>query len=89
MGELDTNEENNENITEASDGILRNKESKTEFPSECTGLKTVTRKENNNIRSQLSGYQLEDEKIVLNEHSGHHERGKTQFGRIKETVIIT
>jgi hypothetical protein len=66
--------------------LLINKESKIEFLSECVGLKTVTRKENNNIRSQLSGYQLEDEKMSLN---GSSERGKTRLGRIKETVIIT
>ena len=87
-GELDTEEENADNTTEASGDILKNKESNIEFPPECTGLKTVTRKENNNIRSQLSGYQLEDEKLPLNGHSGHHERGKTRFGRMKETVII-
>jgi atrial natriuretic peptide receptor A len=51
LGELDTNEDRTDNKTKASDDILRNKESKKEFPSECTGLKTVTRKENNNIRS--------------------------------------
>ena len=60
------NEENTDNKTEASDEILSNKESKIEFPSECAGLETVTRKENNNIRSQLNGYQLEDEKSPLN-----------------------
>ena len=88
-GELETMEEKIDNKTEASGEILNNKESKIEFPYECAGLKTVTRKENNNSRSQLSGYQLEDEKLPLNGHSGLHERGMTRLGRVKETVIIT
>ena len=57
-----------------------------EFSSECTGIKPMSRKNKNNLGEQLSGYQLEDEKLPLN---GHSERGKTRFGRIKETVIIT